>query len=188
MNTSYVGIHAFLTRTPLWVTVLILYLMTDGAMHIGREYFEGLAYQVAYSAKFGDAALLGVVFIATTILQRGNVVLPKLLTKVWMHRAIVLVGICLGSAVSWLTLPARSGQIMDIYHDVVIAPMILYFAVTLLPVIYLAGKRAEKVSTVCFILFWLALVVYDTGSNRMNQRNWLEKHLGVHLVQCSVLY
>jgi len=30
-----------------------------GVIYVARDFFEGLPYQVAYSAQFGDAALVG---------------------------------------------------------------------------------------------------------------------------------
>lgn len=182
MNQHFVGIHAFLVWCPLWATVLILYAITELVMHTGRDLFEGLGYQVAYSAKVGDAALFGVVFIVATILQRGNIVLPGWLMETHVHLLLV-VGCCLlGYVVNRMTLESRLGQAMDTYHDLVIAPMILYFAITLLPVIWLGGTTTERAATICFVLIWVALVVYDIKSDRMNQRQWLQKH-GVTLLR-----
>lgn len=98
------------------------------------------------------------------------------------HALIGFLSILLGATMSFYTIPSRWGHIMDIYHDVVIAPMILYFAVTLLPVIYLGGTIVEKVSTICFVLFWIVLVVYDIMNDRMNQRRWL-KERGINLLK-----
>lgn len=181
MNTSYVGIHALLVSLPLWATVLILYAVTDCVMHLGRDRLEGLGYQVAYSAKFGDVALFGAVFIATTILQRENVVLPEWMMQWNLQLAAFLACILLGLLVSATTLELRSGQYMDLYHDIVIGPMVLFFAITLLSVIFLGGTNVEKFCTACFIAFWGALVAVDIRTDRMDQRNWIKKHLGVSL-------
>lgn len=171
---------------------MILCFVTDGAMYLGRDIFEGLGYQVAYSAKFGDAMLFGVVFIAATIIKREEPYLRSWffwtpwLMKGWFHLLVLLGSVALGITVSVLTLASRSGQMMDVYHDVVIAPMILYFAIALLPLIYYAGTKTEKRWTICFILIWLALVVFDIKYDRMNQRQWIERNLGVQLQQSSL--
>jgi hypothetical protein len=172
----FVGIHAFLYSTEIWATVLLLYMFTLGALHLGREYFEGVPYQVAHSAQFGDAALIGVVLIAATVLQRGSVTLPGWLLSGLFHFTVALSAVCLGVLVSLGTLHARSGHIMDIYHDIVIAPAFVYFAVTLLPVIWLCGNPNEIRATVCLILFWAVLVAYDIKCGRMNQLKWLRNH------------
>jgi hypothetical protein len=150
-------------------------------MHIGRDRIEGLGYQVAYSAKIGDAALFGVVFITATILQRGGFTLPGWLMDGSVHASIGLVSFIIGVSVCNITLASRWGHVMDVYHDVVIAPMILYFAATLLPVIYLGGTTAEKISTVCLVLLWIALVAFDVKTDRMNQRRWLTER-GINLL------
>jgi hypothetical protein len=169
------GSHWLFYHTPVWASALILYVVTLGAMHIGREYFEGLPYQVAYSAQFGDAGLIGAVLIAATILQRGEVALPGWLINGYAHLFIAASSFFIGLVVSGLTIKLRSGQVMDIYHDAVIGPMFLYFAATLLPVIYLGGNTTEKAATGLFVVLWLALVVYDIKDDRMNQRKWLQR-------------
>lgn len=185
MDTAHlVGSYYVLTKLPIWATAMILYFATLGIIHIGRDYFEGLPYQVAYSAQFGDAALFGVVLLAAGILQQhtGSIIIPQWLESSTVHMATLAASLALGVLVSVLTLKTRSGQAMDVYHDVVIAPIIVYLAITLLPVIYFNGTRIEKVTTVCFILFWLALVVFDIKAERMNQREWLTKN-GVHFIR-----
>lgn len=170
-----VGIHAFLVWCPLWALALILYLATDCVIHILRDWKEGLGYQVSYSAKIGDAGLIGCVLIAATILKRGNLVLPDWLMNANFHYAFML-GVLLLCIALEITLKSRSCQLADIYHDLVIAPAFLYFAVTLLPVIYLGGRFSEKFATFCLVCVWAALVIYDIYDKRMDQRRWLQRH------------
>jgi hypothetical protein len=171
------GIYAFLVWCPVWAVALILYAITDCAVHIFRDWREGLGYQVAYSAKVGDAGLIGAVLIAATILTRGNLVLPSWLVNTGIQLAVLLPAcFLLGFVVNVLTLKSRSGRMADVYHDVVIAPLMLFFAVTLLPVIYLGGTAIEQTSVVCLVLLWAVLVAYDIFADRMNQRKWLKSH------------
>jgi hypothetical protein len=95
---------------------------------------------------------------------------------------ILLASVVLSVTICVLTLGSRSGQVMDIYHDVVIAPLILYFAITLVPVIYYNGTKAEKTALLCFIVLWAALVAFDIKYERMDQRTWLSLH-GVTLTK-----
>ncbi len=166
--------YEFLIYCPLWVIVLFLATITDVIIHLMREKQEGIGYQVAYSAKIGDLALLGIVFIAITVLKRG-VVLPHWLMNNNLHYAIILTSISLGIIVNSSTLETRSGKIADIYHDIVIAPMFLYFFIVLFPVIYFGGYKYEKISAISFVLLWASLVVYDILTERMNQREFLKK-------------
>lgn len=171
-----VGIHYLLAVAPIWATALVLWLATDGVIHLMRDKFEGLGYQVSYSAKFGDALLIIAVLIAATILQRGGVYLPEWLRPWGMQAAVLGICVAIGLVVSFVTLDERSGQAADVYHDIVIGPTILFFAITLAPVVWYNGTPAEKFWVLCFALLWAALVVFDIKSERMNQRQWLVKH------------
>lgn len=173
---NYTGVYSFFAETPIWALALILYAVTLGVIHAGRDYLEGLPYQVAYSAQFGDAALIGAVLIAATILQRGGFVVPVKLAEVSIQIVFLVASIFLGVVVSFLTHESRSGQAMDTYHDVIVGPLILYLAVMLLPVIYFGGTKAEMATVFCLVLFWLALVVFDVKYKRMDQRSWLKEH------------
>ena len=180
MPQEYVGIYYVLANLPIWATALILYFGTLGAIHVGRDYFEGLPYQVSYSAQLGDVALFIVVLIAAGILQRSSAEIPLWLQMPEAHGAILVGSFLIGIIVCVVTLKSRSGHYMDIYHDVVIAPVILYLAITLLPVIFLSGTAGEIDATINLALFWSCLVVFDIRNNRMDQRTWL-KNNGVTL-------
>ena len=180
MPQEYVGSYYLLGVLPIWATALVLYFGTLGVIHVGRDYFEGLPYQVAYSAQFGDAALFGSVLIAATILQRSGISVPAWLQSAGIHWLIGGGSFLLGAFISVATAESRSGQLMDIYHDVVVGPLILYFAITLLPVIFLNGTKIEIAATIGLALFWACLVVFDIDYKRMDQRTWL-KNNGVTL-------
>ena len=74
-----------------------------------------------------------------------------------------------------IAIKSRLGKLMDVYHDVVIVPVVIYFAVTLLPVIYLSGTTLEQNFTSLVIVVWLACVFGDIKCDRMNQRRLLER-------------
>ena len=172
----YIGSLYVLANLPIWATALILYFATLGVIHVGRDYFEGLPYQVAYSAQFGDAALFGAVLIAAGILQRKGIYIPEWIQNQTLHVIIGSGSVCVGTLVSLVTLGKRSGQYMDVYHDVVVGPLILYLAITILPVIFLNGTTIEVLATMCLALFWACLVIFDVKKKRMDQRSWLTAH------------
>ena len=173
------GVYCVLALLPIWETAAILFVMTQLAILVGRDIFEGLPYQVAYSAAVGDAGFVVSVLIAATILQRCQYV------AVWWPRTgkaqtlVLYASVVIGTVASMLTISSRSGRTMDIYHDVVVVPLFLYLAITLLPVIFKNGKRVEIVATLCCILLWAILVVFDVMHDRMNQREWLGNHVNV---------
>ena len=172
------GIYSILAKLPIWATTAIFGIILT-MMFVGRDFFEGLPYDVAYSSTTGSLALMVVVLIATSILQEGRAtknlqwlevggigLQGMLFVDIWVYCGIVCS----------LTLNSRSGQLMDIYHDVVIAPLFVYLAITLLPVIFKNGTKKEKTVTVCLALVWFGLVTFDMTHDRMNQHQWLQAH------------
>jgi len=175
MNTHFAGSHYVLSELPIWASSIILYAVTMGVIYVARDFFEGLPYQVAYSAQFGDAALAGAVLIAATIIHRGDP-LPLSLSSGSSHVLAAIAGLTLGLTWWALDRPTYWG---DIYHHLFLAPLFLYLAITLLPVILINGTTLEKSCVLSFALLWAALVAFDLTHERMNQRQWLQNH-GVH--------
>ena len=176
-----VGSYYILMALPLWATAAILEAVLL-MIFVGRDIFEGLPYNIAYSSLIGDIGLMLAVLIGATILKRGEVKMSEWMQSKTAHILVLLLSVLLGIIVSVLTLSSRAGQIMDIYHDVIIAPLFLYLAVTLLPVIFKKGKKAEITAVLCFVLLWASLVVFDIEHGRMYQREWLQNH-GVILLK-----
>lgn len=171
MDATLVGSHFLLAALPVWACAPLLYIGTMGVIFVMRESSEGLPYQIAYSAQFGDLALLTTVLIGSTILHRG-VALPAW-SLGWSFQ-----GICLGVAVAvgatwwWLDHPGHGA---DIYHHLFVAPVFIYLALSLTPVIA-SGTRSERVWALCFVLAWATLVLVDVKTGRMDQREWLRQH------------
>ena len=170
------GIYRLLALMPIWAITFVLFIITDGVVYLSRDWLEGLSYQVAYSAHFGDAALLIAVLIVAAIIQRGPIIIPKTLRNSNTHWRVFIASVFAGAALCWVTWGFRSTQFADMYHDILIGPLILFFAITLLPVIYFNGSRFEKIATLFFISLWAVLIVYDVQSDRMDQRSWLQNH------------
>lgn len=166
-------IYSILKETPVWLLFTVLFALTYAAIFVGRHVFEGLTYQVSFAAFIGDFGLLVSVLIAATILQRTSFETPYWLkaSHLWFAVAMIILGVLICKT----TLSSRDGKVMDIYHDVVIFPIIAYFAFTLLPMIWLYGNTKEQVATFFFIFLWLSCVVFDIMGDRMNQRKLLRR-------------
>lgn len=164
-----------LAHYPIWVIVAFLVALLHVVPFVGRDYFEGMPYQVSYSAQIGDAGLLIVILIAATILQREGTFIPAWLVSTPLHVILTIAVFAVGALASIATLKSRSGQLVDVYHDVVIASILMYFAVTCLPVISANGTYVEYWMTVILISVWVMLVLFDLMTHRMNQREWLEE-------------
>lgn len=172
------GIYALLVKLPIWAITAILVAISLAVL-VGRDIFEGLMYNISYSSMVGDAALIICVLIAATILQRGQwgfIYVPKLLNDGAVQRTVFLGFLSVGVVICALTLSSRSGQAMDVYHDIIIAPIFLFLAITLFPVIVINGKRKEIYAVILLILLWAGLVVFDFKYDRINQRQWLQDH------------
>lgn len=176
MNNTYFGGDWVLNELPIWVTAFILYMVTIGVLFILRDKFEGLFYNTSYASQLGDGALSVIVLMAAGILQRGAS-LPEWAQSWWFDIGAFILGSVLGT-VWWLL--DRPQQWGDIYHHLVIAPLLCYLGITLLPIIWLSGTHVENYSTLTLILLWAVLVVYDIKTKRLNQREYfgLGEHLG----------
>jgi hypothetical protein len=150
-------------------------------MFAGRHLFEGIPYQVSYSAMIGDTAgFIYIVLRAQEILKRSDdVYIPACLQRGDVHVATLSASFLLGVIASMMSLATRHGQIMDIYHDVVIAPVFLYLAITLVPVMLYNGSRREMFEAGFYAALWLVLAIMDWETGMIIQRVWLATHLHV---------
>ena len=181
-----IGIYRLLERTPIWLTALIFFAISFGAINELRDQLEGLPYQVARSAIYGDAGLFIGVLIAQTIIKRraqGHFIILSRRLDSWRTQAVIIVAcFWLGFMADILTLKSRSGQVADVYHDVVLAPVILFLVIMLLPVIFKNGRQHEKAAIVLIAAFYFGMVGLDISQSRLDQRSWLMRH-GVTLQQ-----
>src|ERR1035437_7556825 len=150
MSETKVWSHRVLLAYPRWVVGVVLYASMIGVLYPIRRVFEGVAYNIAFSSKYGDPALIVAVLIGATILKRGE------LLSHWMRdRDQDFSGIAIGSLVSfvwwYIASPAQWG---DIYHLNVVVPTFIYLGWTLVPVIYKNGTRNEKRLAFLCVLVW----------------------------------
>jgi len=166
---NLVGSYYLLSALPIWATALIMYMLTQGVLFVLRDWCEGLYYNTSYSAVLGDGALVCIVLMAAEILQRGAPwpawVRGGLFQNGLFHFVALFASLSLG--VVWLILD-QPKQWGDRYHHAVVAPLLCYLGVTLLPVIFLNGKGWEIAATIFLILIWIGLVIYDVRT----QRSW----------------
>ena len=172
------GVYLLLANPYLtWVVAGFLYFATDVAVHIGRDRLEGLGYQVSYSAKIGDGALFISVLMIATMFYDGRVMhIPDWLQLGWVHAGIFVACSALGITVCLTTLGSRSGQVMDIYNDTIIAPALLYLAIALLPIVWYNAKWWEWIVVLVVATMYVWTIHYDITHDRMNQRQWLVSH------------
>jgi len=179
--TTFVGSHKAMQSVRSSDAVAVIFIMTLGAMFLGRWLLEGLPYQVSLSATIGDTAgFIYVILRAQEVLKRPGIQIPELLQRRDVHVWILMVGFVICILGCFLSLRTRQGQIMDIYHDVFIAPMFIYLGFTLVPVILANGTRKEMYEAGSYITLWLSLAAFDWYTGMIAQRPWLTEHF--HLV------
>lgn len=167
-------IHQLLTVVPLWVLVIVFYVGLSAPIQILRNRHEGFPYQVAWSALFGHVGLVGVVLIAATILQRGNVVYYSWFENTIFHSVAIVFSLSVGFV--WIMLD-RLAERADKYHHIVVAPILTYCMITLFPVILLNGTGIETAAAGFLVLVWALLVWEDAKRGRLDQRTWLKKNV-----------
>ena len=106
------GSHYILTVLPIWLTALVLYVVTLGAIFVLRDRFEGLFYNTSYSAMLGDGALMVAVLMAAEILKREGGP-PDFGSHGFYHANALLAGILVGF-IWWMV--DRPEQWADVYH------------------------------------------------------------------------
>lgn len=166
------GIYYVLSTLPIWATLMILLAVSMVPIQVMRNYFEGMQYQVAWSADFGGMAQALVMVIAIGILQRG----PTNLLNDTFQVIAGIISLAIGAM--WLKADWDT-QWADRYHHIACFPLQLFLLVTLLPVIYRNGTTVEWIATICFFALFLFLFVIDIKQERLAQRPWLRKHMGV---------
>lgn len=169
-----VGIYWLLNQSPMWLTALVLW-HPGIVMYLMRDKREGLGYQVAYSAKIGDGCIAIAVLVAATVLQRPGAYIPSSFLTLEYQFIVLGVLVFIGWAFQYFTSEMRSAKMADAYHDIVIAPVIVFLAITLLPVVWYSATTWEIVVVTMAVLVWGWLVIYDFQNGRINQRQWLAK-------------
>jgi hypothetical protein len=158
----------------LWLTFAVLYFFCIGILHIGRWAFEGHAYNTSFASEYGDIALITVVLIGVTVLRFQSHITGVLEN---LDFQVILAGVCLiaGLASNYYL---NAKEVMDIYHNMVVFPLLAYLVLTTVPVIFKYGTTLEKTAIVVLIVIWALLGVIDIATGRLGQRNWLHNHGG----------
>ena len=171
---TFVGSHWVLANLSWWGSILILWILTIGILPVGRLYFEGYGYNVAWSSKYGDWALIMCIVIAAFILQRPGH-LPSWLISGTYHIVCGALAVAAGILLVTVANPLTREQVMDNYHNFFVVALLFYLLATTLPVVYWGGMTGEKVIVLCLLLLWAGLVVVDFQTGRSDQRSWLAK-------------
>mgnify|MGYP003395363423 CR=1 FL=1 len=173
--SRYSGIFEFLANSNVFVVSLVLYFFSAPVIRIGRKVLEGRGYNVALSSDIGDIFIVLAIAVGIYILQRGAMI-PWWMGDGPQHTGLFAAIVAVSIVGCWLTLGSRSGQVMDIYHDVVVFPTLLFLFIMLAPIVYLSGTPAQKIVALACVVVWAGLAVFDFKTGRIDQRSWLAQH------------
>lgn len=122
----------------------------------------------------GDLGLVGCLSYGVFVLQRGNVYIPPTLQNEATQIELLMLSLFLGTVISATTTGLRSGHFGNIYHDVIVAPMILFLAIILIPVVWYNTSWHDISIIAGCIATWIVLIYTDIKVfERFNQRQHL---------------
>lgn len=179
------GIYGLLAEMPILATAAVLLSIVSLALLVLRDIFEGMPYNVAYSSAIGDVALIFGILIAVTILKRGPS-FPFMMTADAQSLLAMVFPVCVIFSIVTAINGTRSHQVADFWHDFIIAPTLIFLVTALAPIIWTNGTRIEGLVALGCLLLWVALVIFDIQTGRMDQRKWLTNH-GVTFAQTQVI-
>ena len=171
-SISLYGSHSFLNDYSIPFYYL-LYAIFYSILWIGRKIFEGRGYDVALSSKFGDVGLATFIIIASYIIQQ-----PDFQPTEWMESRSFnwsMASISISAGMVFLVL-VKPKHLVDGWHAIITVPMFLYFIGTTVPVYLYHGTWWQQVIGLFLLLFWLALVIYDAKTGRLDQRKWIKEN------------
>lgn len=185
--SNLVGIYWVLAAVPLWITVLALIIFCIGILYLGRRWFEGLAYNVAFSSKYGDLFLIGVPVLVIWILKSGGEV-PIFANNIYYQSICFVLSVFLGIAWQFmytadLKNKKRPPMVMDSYHNLIVAPLLTYLILFItIPVMVVSGGIFRWMAVILLIFIWAMLVFIDFKTDRLDQPMWLYLNKGIKKV------
>ncbi len=175
MEQHFIGIHFFLATTPIWATVATLFFLTIAILHIIRNFSEGMNYNISLTSEIGDMALIMIIVISATILQRGIAGYGVSATEKIGFQIITLIitaFICFGGLIHDVFNKNKETS-ADFYHNAIINPLFFLLLLNSIPIIWNHGMLIEKISALCFAFVWTGLLVFDWQTGRLHQTEWL---------------
>ncbi|TRZ64538.1 MAG: hypothetical protein D4Q79_01320 [Spirochaetia bacterium] len=177
------GIYWFLWQCPMWAIALTLVFLVIGILFIIRDWREGLPYNVSVASQQGGLALIGVILIGVEIIKRQQSS-PLWMGSLDFQLILLTISVIFGIVYQWIVVAKSNewGTAADAYHNLFVAPLLLFMLGATVPVILL-GTRLEWNFSIFFLTIWFATLVYDWFHGRLQQTRWLAAH-GIYLFLC----
>lgn len=161
-----------LAVVPIWVQAVVLYLLAIGVIWYLRDKQEGLAYNTAFSSQIGDVLLIGIMLMASTLLQQGTPV-PVLLNTWWMQAEFATIALAVG--VIWLRVDPTTHW-GDQYHHIFVVPLFVYLLLNAAIIIFGGAPAVYPIVGMLLLVCWGALAVVDHMQGRIDQPAWVKSH------------
>jgi hypothetical protein len=170
LNSNLVLSHRFLAELPGFVSFILIYGITTAVLWPMRLYFEGVAYNVAWSSKYGDAALTAVVVLAGLVLRYGKSEMPEWATGTTFHAACALIGVGVGIFMVFGPTPLWRSQVADNFHNFFTIGLFFYLLLVTAPVYYYQAPSWAVWLAVILMISWMGMAWDDVRTGRMDQR------------------
>lgn len=169
------GIYGFLYNCPTWAIATGLYFICIGILFILRDWYEKLPYNISVASQQGDLALIGYILIGAEVLKRQTQ-LPNWTTSFIFDlpavaMSIIIVGMFYHYGI--ISKQHEKQTVADIYHNIIIVPLLIALIVLMLPIIWLYGTIFEKTFSTCCLLIWPTTIYFDRKQGRLQQTKWL---------------
>jgi hypothetical protein len=169
-----------LASYPIWHIAFALIIFGCVSVYAVRAIFEGFAYNVSWCSICGNPALIVVVLIGATVIQREGVpseYFRSMAFHLWCGLISIAAGLVLLAKVriqqGWL------GEWLDMFNNGIFVPVMLYVILIIVPIISKYGTKNEIKYTQFLLSLWVILLFFDGLTGRLDQRPWMERHLGI---------
>lgn len=160
------GSFALLASLPLWLTLVLLEVLSLFVMLYIRKRTEGRAYNPALSSRIGIQLLILIVLVAAWSFKSGGVESNIFSGSVWQY----VVGVLAILYGGWrMTIPENPA---DKYHQLVVIPIMIWLVGTTLPYLIHLYNLLAAVALVLSAVF-AGLVRYDFKTGRSKPRRYM---------------
>lgn len=169
-------LYQWLDASNCWVLGIVLYFFAVPFIWLGRKIIEGKGYNVSYASNWGALSLIAMIGMGVTLLQHKPVIIPNMFGDT-MGQVALLATLVLGMALlTLIDYMINTKQLMDIYHNLVVVPVLGTLVLLLGQVIWLNGSGAQIIIAAACILAWAMFLIVDIIDGRLNQREYLATH------------
>lgn len=168
------GIYYLLGATPWWVMATVLYIVTVAVLWPMRWMFEGAAYNVAYSSKYGDVLLIGIIALAQVLMQQKSFELPALAATWWYQPFCMGAAVVVGLVLVFVATPLWRTHLTDNYHNFFVVGLYVYLLLSVAPVLW--KEPVVFLAAFAMLCSWGLMVYTDAVTGRLDQRPWLKEH------------